>query len=226
MTSALSQMFFFVLLLLGIYFFSRQTINELFYFLQIFFRKNELVFSLISLIFLPGTIIHELAHFLAAMILMLKVSEVRILPEIDKDNIRLGSVVYEKKDIIRSILVGLAPIFLALSIFWILANFHVFPGPNIYFNALMVYVLFTISSTMFSSKKDLQDLIFVFPLIVIISAIVYIFDIRVDMVFRNKILMENIANIIKQVNYYLVVSLLINIVLIVFFKSLRFVLKK
>src|SRR4051812_13086785 len=107
---------FFVIQLIGLYFVSRQTIKELFIFLRKFL-PNGAAFTIITILFLPGTALHEMAHFITALILFLHVREISILPEFQKDQIKLGKVIYEKKDIFRGILVGVAPIFFGLLIF-------------------------------------------------------------------------------------------------------------
>ena len=79
---------------------------------------------------------------------------------------------------------------------------------------------------MFSSKKDLVDLAFIIPLIIVIIGLIYIFDIRVDLIFKNKLFIERLVNFFKDINFYLLFSLAINILLIFIFKSFRFLLKK
>jgi hypothetical protein len=204
---------------------SRYTINEFFYFFQLFFRQEKAVFSFISLIFLPGTIIHELAHYLMATILMLKVREVKILPELQDNYIRLGSVSYEKKDVFRSIIVGLAPLFIILVFFGVIARFGIFPSTSIIINILLAYVIFSVSSSMFSSAKDLQDLVFVIPLLIIIAGIIYVSGIKVEILLSSKAA-DILTSFISSVNSYLLLSVIINISLIFILKSIRVIIKK
>ncbi|PIP62576.1 hypothetical protein COS31_03425 [Candidatus Roizmanbacteria bacterium CG02_land_8_20_14_3_00_36_15] len=205
---------------------SHLTLNELFYFLRIFLKNDQVIYAIVSVFFLPGTIVHEMGHFVAATVMMLRVYSVNIFPQWEKNQIKLGSVIYEKKDIVRSILVGIAPIFFAFFFFWFLARFKMFPGQNFWLNILFGYIVFTVSSTMFSSKKDLVDLAFIIPLIIVIIGLIYIFDIRVDLIFKNKLFIERLVNFFKDINFYLLFSLAINILLIFIFKSFRFLLKK
>ena len=55
--------------LIALFFLSHQTSNQIFYFLRLFIDDEKTIFIIVSLLFLPGTIIHELAHFFAAIIL-------------------------------------------------------------------------------------------------------------------------------------------------------------
>lgn len=211
-------MIIFPILILSIFFITRQTTNELYYLLRRFTKSNNLIFSFVAIFFLPGTIIHELSHYLMATILFLKVHEVKIIPQWDKNSIRLGSVIYEKTDFIRSILVGIAPILGALLFFWWLSLFKIFPSSNIYLNILFGYIVFSVASSMFSSKQDLVDLVYLVPLFIIIFLIIYIFDIRVDL--SNLSLTTQLLDFIVKINYYLFISLVINIILVILFKTL------
>lgn len=220
------QVILFLTQILLMYFFTRLTIYELFAFFRIFTQNEKVVFSLISLIFLPGTIVHELSHYLIATISMLNVKEVNIIPEFEDNYIKLGNVIYEKKDFIRSMIVGVAPLFFGLFIFWLIAYFKIFPQKNLWFNILFIYLIFTISSTMFSSKQDLKDLIFVIPLIVIIMLTIYVFNIKINDVLVKKNFINNLTIFAKTVNFYLLLSLLINFFLFFFLRTIRFFLKK
>lgn len=215
-----------VLQILLIYLLSRLTINEFFYFLRIFFRNHHFIYGLVSLFFLPGTIIHEMGHFIAATVLMLRVYDMRIFPQWEKNQIKLGSVLYEKKDVFRGILVGMAPIFFSFFFFWFLSRFKMFPSDNFWLNILFGYIVFAVSSTMFSSKQDLVDFIFIIPLVIIIIGIIYIFDLRIDFILTNNSIVNGLTSFFQEINFYLLFSLVINLVLIFIFKSFRFLFKK
>lgn len=209
-----------------IYILSRQTIEEIFHLFRIFFHHDSLVYAFVSIFFLPGTIIHELGHFWAATILLLRVYSVQIFPQWKNNQIKLGSVIYEKKDVFRGILVGVAPLFFAFFFFWMLSTFKLFPNDNFWLNIMFGYIIFTVSSTMFSSKQDLVDFVFIIPLAIIIIGAIYIFDLKFEFIFTNQQFIEKTAGFFKQINFYLLFSMIVNIVLILVFKSFRFLLKK
>lgn len=211
--------------LVTIYFFSRMSINELFYFLRIFFKNERNVLMAITVFFLPGTILHEISHFFGATILMLKVREMSILPKREGNYVKLGSVLYEKKDFVRGILVGLAPFFFGMIFFWFLAKLNVFPNKNSIITLLIGYFIFVVSSTMFSSSKDLQDLLFVIPLGIIVAGLIYIFNIKIEFAI-NRSLLDTLENISGEINIFLFTSIIIHVCLIVFLKSLRWYIKK
>lgn len=220
------QFVFFILQIIGLYFFSRQTTNEFFYFLRMFTRNQKTVFVLVSVLFFPGTVLHEMAHYFFAVITNLKVKEVKLFPEFNEGYIKLGRVLYEKKDFVRGLIVGIAPIIIALFFFWWLGAFRLFPNDNPYLNLILGYVVFAVSSTMFSSKQDLVDLIYIVPLIIIIGGLVYIFNIRADLILNNDRVIGKAVAVIKTINFYLLFSLVVNIFLILFFKSFRKIFKK
>ena len=214
------QLVLILVLLISLFFVSRSTFNQLFYFFRKFFKNDKTVFRIISFIFFPGTVIHELSHFFAAIILFLRVRDLKVFPEWEDNNLKLGHVLYEKKDFIRGILVGLAPLLVGLLIFMSIYSWNLFPNPNFIINALIVYFIFAISSTMFSSKQDLIDLVYIPPVLILIGGIIYIFDIKVDIVLRNDNIRQSIILFLKQINFFLLLSLLIHIGIILILKFL------
>lgn len=209
-----------------IFFLSRLTINELFRFLRMFFRKEKIIYILVSFLFFPGTIVHEMGHFMAATILNLRVHEVRLLPQWEKNRIKLGSVLYEKKDFLRGVLVGIAPIFFGLIFFWFLAKFHLFPSDSLLENIIFGYIVFAVSSTMFSSKQDLVDFVLIIPVIIIIVGVIYVFNINLDFIFNNKLITNGFFEFFQNINFYLLFSAITNFILIIFFKVTRLIFKR
>ncbi len=216
----------FVFQLIILYFTSRQSIKELFQVLRIFIKRDKIVFILVSLIFLPGTIIHEMAHFLAAIALFLRVHEVHVFPEWEKNYIKLGRVVYEKRDVIRSIFVGIAPVIIGLLFFWWFSAIDVLSISHIGFRIFMVYAIFIISSTMFSSKQDLIDIVYIIPFFLIIGAIIYIFQLDLSFLLKQDILIEGLTKFLYDVNIFLYISLTIHVIIIAIFRLTHYIVKK
>ncbi len=212
--------------LIVLYFISRISIRELFQVLRIFFSSDKIVFIFVSLIFLPGTIIHELSHFLAAISLLLHVHEVHIFPQWEKNYIKLGRVIYEKKDVIRSIFVGIAPVIVGLLFFWWFSAINILSVEDIWIRILMVYAIFIISTSMFSSKQDLIDIIYIIPFFLIVGAIIYIFQIDLSFLLKQDILINGVTKFLYDVNIFLAISLLIHIIIIGLFLLFRRILKR
>lgn len=214
--------FIFVLLIAVLFFISKASIQVLFEVLRRFFSSQRIVFSIISFIFFPGTILHELSHALVAMVLLLKVREIHIFPEWEDDHIKLGKVLYEKKDFFRGILVGIAPIIVGLIFFLILSLWNIQFKDNILFNIGFFYIIFVVSTTMFSSRQDMKDLVYILPLVIILIGIIYVFDISLSWIWENQFVSTNGADIINRINYYLFLSILIHFGLMGILKILSF----
>ena len=202
-----------------IFFLSRQNFKQLFYLLRKIFHHEKTVYRLISLIFFPGTIIHELSHFFAAMFLFLPVKEIRIFPQFENNQIKLGHVLYVKKDFLRGILVGIAPFFGALLFFFILAFFKLFPSNNSVLNVGLIYLVFAVSSVMFSSKQDLVDIVYLIPFIILLWIIVYIFQpyfSSFNLSYFEKII-TGFRIFLTSINFYLFLSVIIHLFLMIIF---------
>lgn len=221
-----------LLIILGelflLYFITRHSLNQLFHFLHRFLHSDKKVFSLISILFLPGTILHELSHFFMAMILFLRVRDMKVLPEWHGNYIKLGSVSYEKKDFIRSILVGIAPIVLGVIMFWWLTNFPIFSSTTpLWIKVMGVYVIFVVSTTMFSSKQDLVDIVYMIPVIIIAGIIVYFGKIDIINILRTTgALIENMTAFLYAIVNYLLVSIGVHVLFLSFIYLYKFIFHK
>lgn len=200
----------FVIELTFLYFISRLSIKELFYILRIFFRSDKIVFIFIALIFFPGTVIHELSHFLVAIVLLLKVREIHIFPEFEKNYIKLGRVIYEKKDVLRGIIVGVAPIAIGLIIFFWISTLQIFFIENLWLKFIMFYLIFVISTTMFSSRQDLIDLVYLLPIAMISTILLYLFQIDLMGFLSKPQLIAVTADFVYDVNVYLGISIVVH----------------
>ncbi|MEI6326656.1 MAG: hypothetical protein WCO78_00885 [Candidatus Roizmanbacteria bacterium] len=134
----------------------------------------------ITILFFPGTVVHEMSHFFAAMLLNLRVRSANVLPVFEDDGIKLGTVVYERKDPFRGILVGIAPLFGGIAASWGLVALLYLPLTDMpIVHAIIYYLLFTITSMQFSSRQDLVDAIWLIPMVFGIAILIYIFGVDV-----------------------------------------------
>ncbi len=162
--------------------------------LQRLINNRHLSLVAYSLIFLPGVIIHEMSHFLTAAVLGVPTGKISFFPEeiSQEGNQRLGSVQIGKTGIVRSSLIGLAPlIFGSLTI--IAIAYWQFPdlfqslithqgalseilaqGKQIIaqpVNIFFIYIIFAISNTMFISPSDRKSLPALFILFALLSLV-------------------------------------------------------
>lgn len=131
---------------------------------------------ILSILFLPGTIVHELSHLLVAGILMVPVGEIDLLPEVDGQQVKLGSVQIGHTDPFRRMLIGVAPLILGLSALVGLIYFNkesLSSFSPLWLSILVIYLLFQITNTMFSSKKDLEGAVVFSAAILTVTIIIF-----------------------------------------------------
>ncbi|HEV2339720.1 MAG TPA: hypothetical protein VGT05_03045 [Patescibacteria group bacterium] len=126
----------------------------------LFFRltKNEkITLFLLSVILLPGVVVHELSHLLTAHLLFVKAGKMEFFPQVQGEHIKLGSVAVARSDPLRKLFIGVSPLLFGISLLFALSFFlspfsHTFSWQML----LFVYTLFEVGNTMFSSKKDME----------------------------------------------------------------------
>ena len=189
-----------------IYIISQWTIQHIFRALYKATKSTSVSSYILALVYFPGTFLHEISHFIAALGLLLNVGDIDLLPSVKKTDhgyyVKLGSVQFEHKDYVRSMLVGVAPFFVGLAFFFFMFEYDIFPNENVWITILSVYLLFSVSSSMFSSKKDLEGAIIIIPLIILIISMLIGFNVDVPKIF----LSETALSIIRKLNLYLLVA--------------------
>ncbi len=136
----------------------------------------RLTMAIFSLLFLPGVLLHEFSHFLAAKLLAVPTRRFSILPEMMPEGyLRMGYVEVAQTDIVRDSLIGAAPLVLGnltvayiaiqrlhLGLLWeVLRNgqwglfwLGVSLLPKVKDFPLWFYLTFAVSSTMLPSPSD------------------------------------------------------------------------
>lgn len=154
---------FFVLFLTSRFLF--KSFYALLYFV---FHSQKVAIFLLSAFFLPGVFVHEMAHLVVAELLRVRTHGVEFMPELMGNSLKMGSVKVEKSDIIRSLLIGIAPlvvgsVILVLSLFVLRNTFsysQIFSSLQSFLIAFLIgLIIFVIANTMFSSKKDVEGLL-------------------------------------------------------------------
>lgn len=149
--------FFFELIVL--FFLSHAMTRSLSTFLFRILRNSTLTVGILALLFLPGVIIHELSHAVAARLLFVHVSGMEFIPQAKGDRVKLGSVSITQTDMIRRLLIGIAPLISGIVLiflsFWFYLS-HTFPVSPVAKVLILFYLLFEIGNTMYSSQKDLE----------------------------------------------------------------------
>jgi hypothetical protein len=126
-----------------------------------------------------------------------------LFPSVNGQEVKLGEVKFDRRDPIRGILVGIAPLFFGVLFIFGVFYFKIYPSQNIWMNVLISYILFSVSSNMFSSPQDLKETVLAIPFALLIAAGFYLLDIKVNLSILDAIM--------KEANYYLLFVLVINI---------------
>lgn len=188
-------------------------------------NKNISVY-LFSLVFLPGTFIHEVSHFIAALFLLVPVGEVKLIPEITPNNlIKMGQVPIAKTDIVRRFLIGIAPFVLGVALllltvyFWSVNNQAFIWWKDI----LTVYIVFEIGNTMFSSKKDMEGAVEMLLVILFLGLIIYATGINIPAVFTflPEMFFTNFFKVFADASGFLVIPVATDLLILLIFHLLE-----
>ncbi len=206
-------MFFLMLLpfeILLIYILVRKTSRKILMFLYRITGNQKAATYLFALLFLPGTFIHEMSHFLTGLFLLVPVGKVELFPEIEEGGVKMGSVAIGKTDPVRRTLIGIAPVVFGLaiilgSVFWVYER-GLFRQPVVV--AILAYLIFEVGNTMFSSKKDVEGALKVFIPAILVYLFLYFFGLRINFNLNFEVL--------KQASIFLLVPIIIDLLLLIF----------
>ncbi len=133
-----------------------------------------------SIIFLPGTIIHEISHFLAAALTGARTGKIEIFPEYLEDEVAegknrtvaLGYVKTQHLNPIQGFLVGTAPFISGIALLIFLASLMQtnYATGNYTLLLAQAYLFFTIGNSFFPSWSDIKQTL----TLIILSAITII----------------------------------------------------
>ncbi len=161
-------------------------------------RRTQLGFYFYLLLSFPGTVIHELSHWLMAEILQVRTGKINLLPDsLEPTKVKkLGSVQVASTDPLRGLLIGLAPFFSGLALlFWLthLLSQSISLSPLAWQNLVYFYLIWTISQGMLVSKSDLRF----WPLILLIFFLIYLVFTYFQLNFSHQ-LIANLVLLVKS----------------------------
>lgn len=179
-----------------LYFLSRRLTQNLYIAVFLLTKSRPIAISFLSILFFPGTVIHELAHLFTAEILGVRTGGLTLVPEgIEQKEVRTGSVSISQSDPIRRAVIGIAPVFVGLGALGVISYFlpglleqtatnatHgvLFTGYAVYLFIITIYSLFAVSNTMFSSPEDLEGFWPVVLVVILLIVAAYIAGIRIN----------------------------------------------
>ena len=147
-----------VVLLSILFFLSRKLTRLLSHIFMRLFRSQSVTIHLLSFLFLPGVVLHELSHLLIANLLLVPTGEVEFFPEIHGSEVKMGSVAIARTDPLRRFLIGIAPLLGGIGLM-LVASLYLFTTLFSLQSVLLFYIIFEIANTMFSSSKDMEGAI-------------------------------------------------------------------
>lgn len=183
-------------------------------------KSTQATVGILAVIFFPGVVIHELSHMVAAGVCFVPVGEMSLYPVITKDGVRLGSVAIGKTDPLRRAIIGFAPVFAGLLI--IVSIVYFFTHDTSFLSAMedsgwknavfffVGYVLFVVSNTMFSSKKDMEGAIELLVGVVVLCIVAWLLGVRVEYAFFEALLSGKGGELFQKAGELLLIPLLID----------------
>lgn len=209
----MTLLFFFAEFLL-LFFLSRELTKYLSHFFYFVFRRQSVAIHILSFLFLPGVVLHELSHLLVASVLFVPTGEVEFFPEIHGNEVKMGSVAIAKTDPLRRFLIGVAPILGGLFVLFVSFWYLSFDLAVVWRGALLLYIVFQIGNTMFSSRKDMEGAVGVGGVSMLIGIILSVLGVPVWSfivnIFQNKILTE----VLEQMNWFLIIAIAVDALLL------------
>ncbi|KKQ66436.1 MAG: putative membrane protein [Candidatus Daviesbacteria bacterium GW2011_GWA2_38_24] len=181
-------------------------------------KNQHITINFLAILFLPGTIIHELSHMLMAGMLFVHVGEIEVFPRVAHEGVKLGSVEIGVTDPFRRALIGVAPLIfgtvLVVSSLWLFL-----PVEKTWAKVFLFYMIFEIGNTMFSSKKDQEGLVGLVLAITVIGVLVfaasYFFGIEIPYsLVAEKIFTEGFNAFAEKAIFYLSIPIIINLSLL------------
>lgn len=147
---------------------------------MLLFGNPKIGLWLYSILFLPGTILHELSHWLMAEILQVRTGAINILPDLDAegDTKRLGSVATAHSGPFRAFLIGVAPFITGMLTLSLLGYFLFLGGLSAWQYVLLIYGIAVVGSSMLLSREDRRTWPFIVIFSLIISFLIYQLDLN------------------------------------------------
>ena len=183
--------------------------------------------NFLSFLFLPGVIIHELSHMLAAVILFVPVGNMEFAPKRSDSGLKLGSIEIAKTDPVRRSIIGFAPVFAGLMIvigivYIFTSNILFFKDKEIYILVIaiigLIYLLFAVSNTMFSSSRDMEGTAEILITLVIIFGGAYILGFRFPDFIIDFVFSDEVIGLIKKAILFLLAPVAIDLTILAIIK--------
>lgn len=201
--------------LLVLFLLSRMLTRSLSYLLHFLTRSRQMTVYILAFLFMPGTIIHEVAHYLMAHLLFVPVGSMELMPRLDeKGGVKLGSVQIARTDPFRRALIGVAP-FLFGTLIILLTLWYTQGTGDPWLLILIGYIVFEIGNTMFSSRKDMEGTLELLITVIIVGVILYFTGFRLPSVDYRSLFTESVVSLFRTGTFFIAIPIVIDVVVIV-----------
>lgn len=203
----------FIAELLVLFFLSRMLTKSLFLLFHLLTHSKHLSLILFAILFYPGVILHELAHYIAALILLVPVGKMEFQPVLSGNSAKLGSVSVAKSDPIRYMLIGVAPIFagtivIITTLFFVTSSGFI---TSFWKGVVVIYSLFVVGNTMFSSKKDVEGTLELLLAAAAVGGVLYYLGVRIPIAW---LFTNDVVQSIQKGNIYIAIPIIIDTIII------------
>ncbi len=210
-------LWFFPIELAFLFFLSRVLTKSISEFFLGFTKNRKTTIRLLSFLFLPGVIVHELSHFFTASILFVPVGEIEFMPKVSEDKAKLGSVTIGKTDPIRRVIIGASPFIVGLSLILgslFYFNMIVLPIQQTLKAVLEFFIVFEIGNTMFSSGKDLEGTFELLAVIVLVAAALSFIGVRLLQSIPDYVFSAAAIIVFKKIDLWILVPIGLDLLVI------------
>jgi hypothetical protein len=211
-----------ILAFVSLYTLSRIFTQKLFVVLVRITGNREKASTLLGWIFLPGTFVHEVSHLLMAILMLVPVGQITLMPVLVEGGINLGSVQVGKSDFIRGSLIGLSPIIVGLGIIYWSVTLAFSSGQldNPWLIAALIYLIFEITHTMFSSKRDLYAVFELIVFVLIVAVALIVLKIYDPFIFLSQKI-QDAGILFQKLSQILLIPITLELVFLAIFRKIK-----
>ncbi len=200
----------FIFELFLLYLLSRKLKKHLLIIFMRIFKKEKIAVIVYSSIFFLGTFVHEMSHFLSAILLFVPIGKINLFPKVEKKKIELGFVEVSKTDIFRQSIIGIAPLIFGNIILFVIVNY--FPDVSRIVKIIFAIALFQVANSMFLSLSDLKSFLILFCVVFLLLVIASFLGLSLNVVGGSRI--DEILLHLETVVSYLIYPIIIDAVLL------------
>lgn len=206
----------FNLLILMLFFLSRQLTSEIYLLIYRVTKSEKISSYVLAMIFFPGVFVHEMSHLITAKILFVRVGKVSFFPKKEGDYIKLGSVSVAESNFLKEFFIGVAPLvvgilFILSSIYFLLTMHYEF---KFVVSIAVLFGIFLVSNTMYASRKDFQAALPFLVTIITFGIILFVIGIRFPIISLDWLSGIQLSKVFYTASLYLIVPVVIDFAIV------------